>query len=341
MLNNFQPVVQPVAAPETPVDDTGHPRRSAYAAMSDLREQFSIAGIETDQVWESIKAEYKVESRSHLTGMQWARIAAELQSSRREASLLKIFVDGIPDSYFRIHVFTDDPNVCIGRPRDIGKHHIASEWGDFQAIATDNQCSLTVEQGKHTTYYDAKPTTEIPAPVSTVESPKTPSEQHQNHRFLTGIKAPLKISGKWETAPSVFSQYYNKYNHANVLDIEIGLDILAKANEIESKVVDGEKQYHLPTSDFERLLDLCQVSRYHLAEIAGIDEAVMCGYCKGAKIRAADARIIADNLNIDLSELDGIVEVRTAPKRKTAIALDTNARGQVLNVFGDVVEVSA
>ena len=136
-------------------------------------------------------------------------------------------------------------------------------------------------------------------------------EQHQNHRFLTGIKATLKVSGKWKTAPSVFRDYYNKYNHANVRDIEIGLDILAKADEIQSKVVEGEKQYFLPTFDFERLLDRCHVSRYHLAEITGIDEGVMCGYCKGAKISTADAHKIADKLNIELSELDGMVEVKT------------------------------
>ena len=159
-LNNFQPVPQPVVSPPetTPESDTAHPRKSAYAAMGDLQERFSIAGIEADQVWESIKAEYKVESRSELTGMQWARIAAQLQSSRREASLLKIFVDGIPDSYFRIHVFTDDPSVAIGRPRDINLHHIESEWGDFQAIATDNQCNLTVTQGKRTAYFEPKQT---------------------------------------------------------------------------------------------------------------------------------------------------------------------------------------
>ena len=33
------------------------------------------------------------------------------------------------------------------------------------------------------------------------ETPKMPSDLHQNARFLTGIKATLKISGKWETAP--------------------------------------------------------------------------------------------------------------------------------------------
>ena len=166
-LNNFQTVSPPtIPSQPTPESDTAHPRRSAYAAMSDLQEQFSAAGLETDSVWEFIKSEYKVESRSKLTGMQWARIAAELQGARRDDTLLKILIDSIPCHHFRIHVFTDDPTVCIGRPRDIGKHHIESEWGDFQAIANDNQCSLTVQQGKKTTFFEPKPV-RPPAPVRT------------------------------------------------------------------------------------------------------------------------------------------------------------------------------
>ena len=153
------------------------------------------------------------------------------------------------------------------------------------------------------------PAAVTPEPMSV--TPKMSSDQHKNDRFLIGIKATLKVSGNWETADSVFHGYYNKYNLANVRDIEIGLGILAKADEIESKVVDGEKQYFRPTTDFERLIDRCKVSKYHLAEITGIDEAVMIGYCKGTKINAADAHKIADKLNIELSELSGMCEVRT------------------------------
>ena len=98
-------------------------------------------------------------------------------------------------------------------------------------------------------------------------------EQHQNRRLLNGIKATLKISGKWLTAPSVFRGFYNKYDLVSVHDIETGLDILAKAGEIQAEVVEGGKQYFLPTTDFERLLNRCQVSKYHLAEVTGIDEA--------------------------------------------------------------------
>ena len=168
MLNNFQPVPQPtVHTPQITHDDATHQRKSAYAAMRDLQERFNEAGIDTEQVWECIKAEHGVDSRAKFTGMQWARIAAELQGAKRDDVLFKILLDRIPDEYFRIHVYPDDPNVAIGRPR---KLHIADEWGDFQQIANDNQCSLTVTQGKRTTYYEpvAKPVkVSQPEPVST------------------------------------------------------------------------------------------------------------------------------------------------------------------------------
>ena len=168
--NTFQPVSPPQPIqPPTPQEDTGHPRRSAYAAMSDLSDQFSIAGLETDQVWEFIKAAYNVDSRSKLAHKQWAIIAAQLQAAKLDIHMLKIFVDGIPDDCFRIHVFTDDPNVCIGRPRDLRKHHIAAEWGDFQVIANEHQCTLTVSQGKRTTHYEPKQTR--PTPPARTRSP--------------------------------------------------------------------------------------------------------------------------------------------------------------------------
>ena len=116
------------------------------------------------------------------------------------------------------------------------------------------------------------------------------------------------MSGNWETPLTIYHQHYNKYNLANARDVSIGLEILAKANAIESKVVEGGKQYLLPTTEFETVLNRCQVSKYHLAEITGIDEAKMCGYCKGVIISAAHALVIADALNLEVSELDGMCE---------------------------------
>ena len=140
-------------------------------------------------------------------------------------------------------------------------------------------------------------------------NPQSPLlEYHHYDRFLIGVKATLKLSGKWETPAGVFSQFYNKYNLANVQDVAVGLETLAKANEVESKETKIGMQYLLTTSAFEELLNRCQVSKFHVAELTGIDESEMCGYCKGVKISAAHAQTIADALNLEVSELDGLCE---------------------------------
>ena len=182
MLNNFREVPQPLTPPSSNGETSAHPRRSAYAAMSDLQECFYVAGIDTDQVWEFIKSEHGVASRSKWTAPQWARIAAELQGARRDDALFTVLLDRIPCQYFRIHVFTDNPSVCIGRPRDTRKHHIASEWGDFQAIATKNQCTLTVTQGKRTTYYEPKPVRPATPAPETIRTQKPVISQDTNAR---------------------------------------------------------------------------------------------------------------------------------------------------------------
>ena len=152
-------------------------------------------------------------------------------------------------------------------------------------------------------------------PVSNPAPAKMPIGSHQNDRFLNGIEATLKLSGNWETPLTIYHQHYDKYNLANARDVEIGLEILAKADAIESKETDGGMQYLLTTTEFETVLNRCQVSRYHLAEITGILEAKMCRYCKGVMISAADALVIADALNIDVKELDGISEAPAPAKQ--------------------------
>lgn len=81
---------------------------------------------------------------------------------------------------------------------------------------------------------------DTPSPIESPKSaesiqPKMTAEGHQNSRFLNKIYASLAILGGWKTADRVFSGYYNKYNHANVRDIEIGLDKLVDAGRVETK----------------------------------------------------------------------------------------------------------
>lgn len=146
-----QPGIEHPSPIEPP--DAAHNRRGAYAAMKDLVERFSEAGISTEQVWAFIKTEHAVESISQFSACQWALVSAQLQSIRRDAAAFKIFLETIPNAYFRIHAYASDPSVAIGRPRNIKKHHIAEEWGDFQEIANTNLCEIKVVQGKQTTYY--------------------------------------------------------------------------------------------------------------------------------------------------------------------------------------------
>ena len=125
MLNNFQAVSPPAIQTPIPESDTAHPRKSAYACMGDMQEQFSAAGLETDQVWEFIKAQYCVESRALFTGKQWAMIACQLQSARREPAICsKSMLTAFPNQHFRIHVYSSDASVAIGRPRETSANTI-------------------------------------------------------------------------------------------------------------------------------------------------------------------------------------------------------------------------
>ena len=69
----------------------------------------------------------------------------------------------------------------------------------------------------------------------TTPAPKMTSEGHKNSRFLNKINASLSILGGWNSASQVFSRYHNKYNSANVTDIEIGLELLVDAGRVEKR----------------------------------------------------------------------------------------------------------
>ena len=160
---------------------------------------------------------------------------------------------------------------------------------------------------------DSTPAATPPAPTP---EPEPKMENHNNDRFQAGVLATLQCLGSgWHSAKSVFRSYYNKYDHANAADIQIGLALLSENGRIQSKPAEvGESQwlYCAPVSDFERFLDTRQMSRYHLAEIAGIDEVVMCGYADGKGMSRKDAAKIAKALGIDASDLDRFLDKSAA-----------------------------
>ena len=156
----------PAATPTLPdADPAEHHRKHTFACFKDLREDFNRAGICEERVWDFLKSENGVDSRAKLSPIQWVKIAARLQACREDAEMLKIFLSEIPCEFYRIHVYADNPTCAIGRPRNIERHHISEEWGDFQKISNYLRCGLRVEQGKKTSYFSphrsvtpAKPT---------------------------------------------------------------------------------------------------------------------------------------------------------------------------------------
>lgn len=163
------------------------------------------------------------------------------------------------------------------------------------------------------------PTEEV-QPDKKTPQPKMNSEGHHNDRFLARIQATLKVIDDWATADQVFDRYYNKYDHANVIDIQIGLDILTDTGEIQSEMVKGTRKYHSPVSDFERFLEAQQVSKYHLADIASIDHDTMCGYADGSKMTRTDAIKIANALDIEISHLNDFVLEEPTPTAEDLLA---------------------
>ena len=62
MLNNFQPVPQPTVHTAQIMHEARYTPnvKSAYAAKSDLQDRFNeVTCIDTEQVWEWIKAEHR------------------------------------------------------------------------------------------------------------------------------------------------------------------------------------------------------------------------------------------------------------------------------------------
>ena len=130
-----------------------------------------------------------------------------------------------------------------------------------------------------------------------------------NDRFINGIRSTLKIMGTWETSQTVYTQSYDKYKIINIGDVTAALDSLVDTGEIQSKVLNDEKHYYLPTSNFEKLLNHFQISRFHLAEITEINEALIVAYCNGTKISMKNAVKIANKLQIETSEISDISDV--------------------------------
>ena len=70
-------------------------RRMSFAIMKELDMPLRKAGVSERQVWEALKREHKVASRSDFTEKQWALVAATLKGAQDDAVLFKALIDKV------------------------------------------------------------------------------------------------------------------------------------------------------------------------------------------------------------------------------------------------------
>lgn len=70
-------------------------RRMCFAIMKELDMPLRKAGVSERQVWEALKREHGVASRSDFTEKQWALVAATLKGAQDDAVLFKVLIDKV------------------------------------------------------------------------------------------------------------------------------------------------------------------------------------------------------------------------------------------------------
>jgi len=70
-------------------------RKASFAAARKLRPHLEKAGIDDDTLWEWVKIEYNVESRTQMDPYQWASLSAEFNAALRDRKMLYFLIERI------------------------------------------------------------------------------------------------------------------------------------------------------------------------------------------------------------------------------------------------------
>ena len=70
-------------------------RKACFAVVSKLRPKLQKAKISEDTLWDWVKREYNVESRTQLDVFQWVTLSAELNAAHRDNELFKVLLKRI------------------------------------------------------------------------------------------------------------------------------------------------------------------------------------------------------------------------------------------------------
>lgn len=71
------------------------PRKACFAASRRLRSPLKLAGISEEALWDWVKAEYNVESRTQMCAHQWSALSAHFNACLRNHQLLHSLIQQI------------------------------------------------------------------------------------------------------------------------------------------------------------------------------------------------------------------------------------------------------
>lgn len=70
-------------------------RKASFAAARKLRPLLEKSGIDEDTLWDWVKSEYNVQSRTQMDPYQWSSLSAHFNAALRDRKLLKYLVQQI------------------------------------------------------------------------------------------------------------------------------------------------------------------------------------------------------------------------------------------------------
>ena len=76
-------------------DGKAYARRTCFAQASELMPRLNQRGISEADLWDYVKADYGVDSRSELTAEQWLRTAARLKTAQNYRQMFGLLCETI------------------------------------------------------------------------------------------------------------------------------------------------------------------------------------------------------------------------------------------------------
>ena len=107
----------------------------SFAIINSLSARFVNASLSTDAVWEWVKAEYEVDSRTELDERQWAVVSARLSAAQRDKQLFSVLCKAV-------HSTSRQPALA---PHSIKYYGKAMTWNKNGYIC--NRANQLIKQG--------------------------------------------------------------------------------------------------------------------------------------------------------------------------------------------------